>query len=56
VSPSSCESTELAHATLNGAGDTISVLLIRPADIPAAERTLKRAVVRIVWPFKVDNR
>jgi hypothetical protein len=54
VSPSSSESTEPAHATLNGAGDTITVLLIRPADIPAAERTLKPAVVRIVWPF--DNR
>ena len=52
MSPSSSESTELAHATLNGAGDTITVLLIRPADIPAAERTLKPAVVRIVWPLK----
>ena len=28
----------------------MSVVLIRPADIPAAERTLRPARVRIVWP------
>lgn len=46
------DSTDLAHGTINGTGDTITVLLIRPADIPAAERTLKSAIVRIVWPAK----
>jgi hypothetical protein len=47
---SSSESTTLASGVINGAGDTITVELIRPANIPAAERTLKRAVVRITWP------
>ena len=47
---SSSESTHLASGVINGAGDTITVELIRPGDIPAAERTLKRAVVRIKWP------
>ena len=50
MSPSSSESTTLAEGVINGACDTISVELIRPADIPAAERTLKRAVIRITWP------
>jgi hypothetical protein len=50
VFPSSPESTVIAHATINGAGDTITVLVIRPADMPSADRTLKPAIVRIVWP------
>jgi hypothetical protein len=43
VYPSSSESTELAHGTINGA-DEISVQLFRPTGMPA--------VVRIVWPAK----
>jgi hypothetical protein len=42
------ESTDLARGQLNG--DELAVQLIRPADIPSAERTLKPAVVRIIWP------
>jgi hypothetical protein len=44
------ESTDLAGGQINGSGDTITVLLIRPADMPGAERTLKPAIVWIVWP------
>jgi hypothetical protein len=49
-SSESTESTQLAHGVINGSGDTINVMLIRPADIPTAERTRKPARVRIVWP------
>jgi hypothetical protein len=41
--------TDLARATLNG-GDQITIQLIRPADMPAVNRTLPPAVVHIVWP------
>jgi hypothetical protein len=46
------ESTDLAGGQINGSGDTITVQLIRPADIPAGERTLRqnRAIIRIAWP------
>jgi hypothetical protein len=43
------ESIDLARAQINGA-DELAVQLIRPASIPAAERTLKPAIVTIVWP------
>jgi hypothetical protein len=43
--------TDLAHATINGA-DELAVQLIRPADMPAIERSTKPAVVRIVWPLQ----
>ena len=43
------DSTDLARGTLNGA-DELAVQLIRSADMPAAEHTLKPAVVNIVWP------
>jgi hypothetical protein len=43
------ESTDLARASLNGADELIAQL-IRPEDLPAAERTLTPAVVKIVWP------
>jgi hypothetical protein len=44
--------TDLAHATINGADTTITVELIWPADMPAVDRTLRPAVVRIVWPLQ----
>jgi hypothetical protein len=46
------ETTDLARGQINGY-DTVSVELVRPADIPAAERTLtqNRAVVVIAWPM-----
>ena len=43
------ESTDLARAVINGA-DELTIQLIRPADMPAVERTLHPAIVRIVWP------
>jgi hypothetical protein len=49
VSPSSTNDiTDLAVGTLNG-GDELVVQLVRPR-MRAAERTLKPAIVRIVWP------
>jgi hypothetical protein len=46
------ETTPLAGGTINGTDDSISVDLVRRANIPAAERTLRgdRAVVAITWP------
>jgi hypothetical protein len=38
-----------AGARLNGA-DQLTVQLIRPATMPAIERTLSPAVISIVWP------
>jgi hypothetical protein len=43
--------TQLAHGQINAA-DELVVQLIRPDDMPAAERTLSPAVVRIVWPLQ----
>jgi hypothetical protein len=43
------DTTDLARGQINGS-DELLVQLIRPADIPAADRTLKPARVRIVWP------
>jgi hypothetical protein len=40
----------LAGGTINGTDTTITVELIRPVHMPAADRTLHPAVVRIVWP------
>jgi hypothetical protein len=40
--------TDLARGQLNG--DELVIQLVRPANIPAAERTLKPAVVVISWP------
>jgi hypothetical protein len=53
LSPSSPEDvTVLARGTINASGDELRVELRRPADRPAAERTLphRRAVVVVVWP------
>jgi hypothetical protein len=41
--------TVLANSQINGA-DELTVLLIRPTDMPAADRTVHPAVIRIVWP------
>jgi hypothetical protein len=50
VSPSSPnEVTPLASGQLNGA-DELRVELVRPADMPAAQRTLQRAAIQILWP------
>jgi hypothetical protein len=46
------ESTDLAGGQINGSGDTITVQLVRPADMSAAERSTKPAIVRIVWPLQ----
>jgi hypothetical protein len=40
--------TDLARGQLNG--DELVVQLIRPANISAAERTLRPAIIRIQWP------
>ena len=42
--------TELASGVISAAGDAVSVELIRSQDIPAAERTIKPAYVKITWP------
>jgi hypothetical protein len=42
--------TDLARGTINASGEAITIQLIRPEDIPAADRTRKPAVVRIQWP------
>jgi hypothetical protein len=41
--------TPLATAQINGA-DELLVQLIRPGDMPAIERSLHPADIRIVWP------
>jgi hypothetical protein len=35
--------TPLASGTINASGDTIEVVLVQPADVPA--------VIRIIWPL-----
>jgi hypothetical protein len=40
----------LASGTINGTDTTITVELIRPVHMPAVDRTLHPAVLRIVWP------
>jgi hypothetical protein len=42
----------LAGGTVNGTDTTITVELIRPVHMPAVDRTLHPAVVRIVWPLQ----
>lgn len=45
------EVTELARVQVN-ASDEIIVQLVRPADMPTAERTPNPAVVQILWPLQ----
>jgi hypothetical protein len=45
------QSTILAQGTINASGDTITMELIRPEDMPAINRTTNRAIIRIVWPL-----
>jgi hypothetical protein len=43
--------TQLAFGQLTAA-DQLIVQLLRPADLPAVERTLNPAGVRILWPVR----
>jgi len=43
--------TQLALAQLTAhTADQLVIQLLRPADTPAAERTLNPAAVRVLWP------
>jgi hypothetical protein len=50
--PTSSPLTTLAGGTVNGTDTTITVELIRPVHMPAVDRTLHPAVVRIVSPLQ----